>query len=279
MHRFGRLSAVVAAALVLLFGGQAFGQAQPAGNAQTFTLRPGGSATITFEAFCTDFGLKFPANVQVPNTQAPDPVRAALAYARTQNLTGDPAQAEQVQRAIWQLNGATEAGATSQTAQNVIQGATTPPANPQGTSLIDAAKSGQVRLTVSNWKPLGNQLQVGKTNDYFYGTGTLTVQNTSQQDLTLFMPVGTSFPPTEQGSQTMAGYATNVQIQNPATPTPAATAVPVATAAPAATPVSGSQPQQLPETSEMPGQPVLLLIAAALVLCAAGVWVLKRLPQ
>ncbi|HEU4325333.1 MAG TPA: hypothetical protein VFS21_19475 [Roseiflexaceae bacterium] len=269
MRGFGRISALVAAALVLLFGGQAFGQAQPAANAQTFTLRPGGTATVTFEAFCTDFGLKFPANVQVPNAQAPDTVRAALAYARTQNLTGDPAQAEQVQRAIWQLNGATEAGATGQTAQNVINGATTPPVNPQGTSLVDAAKSGQVRVTISNWKPLGNKVQIGQLNDYFYGTGTLTVQNTTQQDLTLFMPFGAAFPPAEQGSQTMAGYATNLQIQNPATATPVATAVP------AATPVS-NQPPRLPQTSGLPGQPSLLLLAGALALCAAGVAVLRR---
>ena len=52
-------------------------------------------------------------------------------------------------------------------------------------------------------------------SDNFYGRGQLTVTNTSTQELTLFMPVGTLFPSVNPAQQTMAGYATNIQVSNP----------------------------------------------------------------
>jgi hypothetical protein len=279
MRRFASFALPLAGLALALIISPAFGQSQPqaGGQNQSFTLRPGGTATITFEAFCTDFGKNFPANVQAPNAVAPDKIRAALAYAQSQGLTTDEAKAVQVQNAIWQLSGATGAPAGDATAQQVVGAANTAPANPQGTSLIDAAKSGQVKLSVAGWQPLGSKVQIGQLNDYFYGRGTLTVQNTSQQELNLFLPVGALLPPTEQGSQTMAAYSTSLQVQNP-TPTPAPTAVP--TVAPTAAPTAAtSAPQRLPETSEMPGSPVLLMAAAALFLCAAGLFTRRHLTR
>ncbi len=51
-------------------------------------------------------------------------------------------------------------------------------------------------------------------SDNFYGRGQFTVTNTSTQELTRFMPVGTLFPSVNPAQQTMAGYATDIQVSN-----------------------------------------------------------------
>jgi LPXTG-motif cell wall-anchored protein len=56
---------------------------------------------------------------------------------------------------------------------------------------------------------------LGAASDNFYGRGQMTIANTSQQVLTLYVPVGALFPPTTAGEQTMAGYTTNVAVTNP----------------------------------------------------------------
>jgi hypothetical protein len=228
-------------------------------SSQTFTLEPGGKATVTFEGFCTNFGQKFPTSIQAPNGLADDKVRGALAYIQSNNLAADVNKALDAQYAIWQLQGATGSPAGGDTAKAVVSAASTAPTNPQGTSVVDAAKGGQVRVTLDTWQPIGDKVQIGSATDNFYGRGTVTVENISQQSLTLYMPVGTLFPPATAGEQTMAGYATNVQVTNPQ-PTPQPT-----------TQAAGqSQPQNLPNTADGGASSSWLLIAGALVLVAAG---------
>jgi len=130
----------------------------------------------------------------------------------------------------------------------VVNAAKTAPANPQGTSLVDAAKAGQVKLTIDSWQPVGNKVPIGAATDNFYGRGHLTIENSSQQALTLYMPVGTLFPPATAGEQTMAGYATNVEVSNP----------------------QQQAPQELPRTGAGDTAPLWLLALGALLLCAAG---------
>jgi LPXTG-motif cell wall-anchored protein len=206
--------------LLSLGGRGAFAQS-PA----TFTLQPGGKATVSFEAFCTNFGQKFPQSVQAPNDVAPDKIRGALAYIQSNNLAADQAKALDAQYAIWQLSGATGSPAGGTDAQAVVAAAANAPATPSGTTVVDAVKANQVKVTVDSWQPTGNKVQLGSATDNFYGHGTLTVENTSQQAVTLTMPVGTLFPPTTAGEQTMAGYATNVQVNNPQ-PAPTAAQLP-----------------------------------------------------
>lgn len=240
--RIGRCVAVLALAVLLALLGSRAVRAQ---TGQSFTLQPGGKATITFEAFCLDFGQSFPQAIQPPNAVADDRVRAGLAYISSNGLAADQATALDAQYAVWQLRGATNSPAGGDRARAIISAASTPPPAPQGSSLIDAAKSGQVRVTVSSWQALGDKVQIGALTDNFYGRGALTVENISQQALTLYMPVGTLFPPSTQGAQTMVGYATDVQVSNP-------------------------QPQQLPITAAGDAAAPALLLAGALALLAAG---------
>jgi LPXTG-motif cell wall-anchored protein len=242
--------------LIVLMLGLMSGLGSPTALAQTgqsLTLGPGGKATISFTAFCLDFGVQFPANLQAPNALAEDKVRAALAYIQNNNLAADQTKALDAQYAIWQLRGATGSPAGGAQAQAVVSAATTPPANPQGTSILDAAKANQVRLTVTAWQPIGNPVQLGAGSDHFYGQGTLTVENISNQRLALAMPVGTVFPPATAGSQTMAAFSTSVQITDP----------------------GQSAPQQLPNTGGHDTSSSLLFVVGALILLAAG-WLARR---
>jgi hypothetical protein len=242
--RIVRLIGVLLAIVIFgMAGRSAFAQTNPA----TFTLQPGGTATITFEAFCTNFGQKFPQAIQAPNGVGSDKVRAALAYIQSNNLASDPAKALEAQYAIWQLSGATGSPAGGADAKAVVAAAATAPASTQGTSIVDAVKANQVKATLASWQPIGDKVQIGSAMDNFYGRGTLTVENTSQQVVTLAMPVGTLFPPVTAGEQTMAGYATNVQVSNPQ---------------------AAQAPQQLPNTSG--GTTSLALLLGALLLFGAG---------
>ena len=90
--------------------------------------------------------------------------------------------------------------------------------DPQGVSILEAAKTKQVTLTLDMWEPIGDKQQITATaSDHFYGRGQLTVENASQQALTLFMPTGTLFPPTTN-AQNMAGIQTDVKVNNPTLP-------------------------------------------------------------
>ncbi|MBK9714120.1 MAG: hypothetical protein IPO81_22870 [Kouleothrix sp.] len=264
--RFVRIIGAVALAVVAsAFGGVAL--AQTGQGAQSFTLQPGGTATVTFEAFCTNFGQAFPTSIQAPNGVADAKVAGALAYIQSNNLAADQSQALEAQYGIWQAQGATGSPAGGTTAQAVAGAATAAPASPQGTSLLDAAQSGQVRVTLSSWQPVGNKVQIGNASDNFYGRGTLTVENTSQQALTLYMPVGTLFPPATAGDQTMAGYATSTQVTNPQ-PTPQPTAQ-----------AAQGQPQQLPNTGDGGAGASWLVFAGGLALIAAGYSIRTRMRR
>lgn len=182
----------------------------------TFTLQPGGKAVIDFEAFCIQFGEVFPNGIQGPSGLAPDAVRGALSYGVSKRLNANEQQALQLQYAIWQAIGAQGSPQGDATAQDVLANGKTPPANPQGRSLLDAFGTNQVKLTLTNWTPIGNKVAITPSaTDNFYGRGQMTVENTSQQALTLYMPVGMQFASVDPAQQSMAGYATNVQVTNP----------------------------------------------------------------
>lgn len=215
MRTLRLVGAALLACLLALSGSVASAQTAP----PTFTLQPGGKATILFEAFCTEFGDKFPAAITLPNSVGPDGLRAALSYAENKGLTRTQQSALQVQYALWQVLGQTNAPKGDATTQDVIANGTTVPPNPQATSLLDAAKANQVKLTLNSWQPIGGKAQITATaSDNFYGRGQVTVENTSQQALTLYMPVATIFPASQQNEQDMAAYATNIQVSNPQLP-------------------------------------------------------------
>lgn len=82
--------------------------------------------------------------------------------------------------------------------------------------MLDAFQANQVKVTLNSWAPIGAKVAITPSaTDNFYGQGQLTVENTSQQALTLYMPVGTQFAAIDKAQQSVAAYATNVQVSNP----------------------------------------------------------------
>ena len=191
------------------------GTAKAQSATDAFTLQPGGKATITFESFCIDYGKKFPDTIGLPPIDVAQPeVAGALAYALSKGYTGS--QAKEVQFAIWKARGAQGSPETGAQGQEITANAANQPAAPAGaTSVIDALKNNQIKATAGTWQGIGEKLTINNFEDNFQGRGELMIENTSGQALTLYMPVGTVFPAPGPEFQSMAGYATNVEVDNP----------------------------------------------------------------
>lgn len=204
---------LVAAMIVMLSTMFAPPAARAQSNEITFKLGPGGTAMITFVAYCTDFGKFFPEQIQGPNGNvAADPIPAALAYISSLGIADDSAKALEANFAIWQLAGATRATGGGDLTKDVKANATTPPSAPAGAiSILDAAKDGKATLTLDSWTPIGDKVKILNATDHFHGRGTLMVENTSTEVLTLYMPTGTLFPGVETRLQVMGAYAEDVQ--------------------------------------------------------------------
>lgn len=236
-------------------------------NVETFTLQPGGQAMVMFEAYCLDFGRAFPDNVQRPAGMAPDPIRGALMYARSQNLTDTKEEALSLQHAIWRLSNVQGSPQGDTLTEQIVNNAQSTNVTPMAgaMSLLDAVSANQVSVTVNSWQPLGEEIQIGNVMDHYRGTGQLTVSNTSQQPLTLYMPVGAIFPSSDQAVQNMTGFATSVQVQNPATPTPQPTNTP-----------QPQPPLQLPDTGADTGSLAWLLGLAAVGVVGVGWFAVRQ---
>ena len=243
MKNIIRLLAVACMA-VFVGTGVTFAQTADVTATSTFTLQTGGKATVSYEAFCIDFGQKFPATVNAPNGVATPEVQKAMYYALTKGYQS--AQPLELQYASWELRGAQNTPKSGATAAEIKAAITAVPAL-GGTSVLDAVRDNKVKLTLDSWAPIGDKVQLGSASDHFYGKGQLTLENTSQESLTLAMPVATIFQASDSASQNMASYATDVQVNNPAS--------------------------QLPQTSAFDSNPSLLVLAAGVycILAALGI--------
>lgn len=209
---------MLAVALVTVFvgAGVAGAQAETAAT-KTFTLQPGGKATVSYEAFCLDFGKKFPGSVNAPNGVADAKIQNALYYALTKGYQSS--EALDLQYAIWELTEAQSVPQSGPVAAEIKAATAAAPAL-AGTSVLDAVRDNKLKLTMNSWSPIGDKVDLGLLTDNFYGQGQLTLENTSQEALTLAMPVGTVFQTPDAESQNMVGYATEVQVNNPASSLP-----------------------------------------------------------
>ncbi len=203
---------VMAFALAAIWSGSA--QAQSNNATRTFQLQPGGTATVDFESFCIDYGKKFPSSIGLPPTNVADPtVVGALNNALTKGYTAS--QPKEVQFAIWKARGAQGSPQPGAAGNEIAQNLTQPTAPTGATSLIDAITNNQVKATAGTWAGVGEKLTINGVQDNFQGRGQLTIENTSGQPLTLYMPIGTVFPAPSAEFQSMAGYMTNVAVNNP----------------------------------------------------------------
>jgi hypothetical protein len=203
-----RIATVLLTAMLLCGTGGRTAHAQ----STAFTVPPGGRVLVSFEAYCLDFGGTFPSTVTVPSSSAglaPTNVRSSLNYIRS-NRPKDSAAALQAQYAIWRVMGVPGLPPGSNAVAQGIP--VTDPANAR--SIIDGgANRGEWSFEMVAWAAIGQPVQiVPGTVDHFYGTGRLLIRNNTRQQLALYMPVGTIFPPTISGHQRMAGYPIGVQV-------------------------------------------------------------------
>lgn len=216
MYRRIALLALWAVVLAALGSAPAATAAEPN---RAFELKIGGRATITFIAFCTEFGDKYPAQLTLPSDLAKPEVRAALQYIADNGLASDQTRALQGQYAIWNLLNQPAPAGDALAQQVVSYARANKVSDPQGSSLLDAARSKQVRLTLQSWEPASPVVRITPSaSDNFYGRGTLLVENIANKALTLYMPVGALFNPSVQQHQTMAGYLADVTVTNPSLP-------------------------------------------------------------
>jgi hypothetical protein len=234
---------IVAVALITAFVGFGVASAQAETAAtKTFTLQPGGKATVSYEAFCLDFGKKFPGSVNAPSGVADAKIQNALYYALSKGYQSS--EALDLQYALWELTEAKDVPQSGPVAAEIKAATTAAPAL-GATSVLDAVRDNKVKLTMNSWSAIGDKVDLGAATDNFYGKGQLTLENTSQEALTLAMPVGTVFQTPDAESQNMVGYATNVEVNNPTA--------------------------TLPETGMFDGRPTALLVLAAAYFLFAAV--------
>jgi len=207
------------------------GTLAPAGQGiNPVTIPAGGTVSMVVRGFCTDFGKAFPTDNMTTNGLAADNIRAALNYSIQKGYTeANPAQ---VELAVWFLKDHTWHDTDNAVAQEIVNnavGANAPPESGDGISLDDAVKQNKVTLQATF---------VPRTADHFYGDTALQITNTGASDLTVFMPVGTTFTLPNGGGkfQDLVAYALGSQgspqaAPGTATSGPATTAAPTQTAA------------------------------------------------
>jgi hypothetical protein len=208
----------------------------------TLTIAPGGTASFTARGFCLDFGKPFPDQAVSPKGLADDKIRAALDYSIQKGYTtGSP---DQVELAIWNLRDGVWRNDSHVTAQEIVDAATTatPPASTgDGMSIVDAVSQNKVSI---------NATFVAQTAGHFYGDATVELTNTTNAEVKVFLPVGTTFAvPGSAGTfQDLAVYILNVVNQAP-TAEPTNTAQPTNTVQPTSTTRPTQQATAVPATS------------------------------
>jgi hypothetical protein len=264
--------------------------AQPLGQVtgQTLRIPAGQTARLRVRGLCIDFGKPFPGTSAAPNELAKDEMRAALNYAVSKGYFDKDDTARQAEQAMWYLSDGTWHRPDHDLAQEIVNAgkdAANKPADPAGaTSILDALNAGTIKVDVSLTIPAGMD-----PKDAFYGDGDLSVTNTSNAEVNVFMPTGTIFPPNTAADQRLIGYALVAQEAPTLTPAPTNTPMPTATAAPTNTPAPTAMPQPtatpamsstLPSTGgPADGLPAwMLLLGGSLLSLVAGVSLLRRSP-
>lgn len=228
------IALVLGSAMTLATLGANPAAAAPTGSVQgnSVSIPAGGSAAISVRGIALQPGSLLPTGaLTVANPPFPaDRVRTTLYYGIDWGYTdSDP---QQVALAVWWMQDGTWRDPNHDIAARIANAAAsspgTPSWNPEGRSLLPLVGQGQITLS---------DLSLTASQYPSIGDGSLAVQNTSDQDLIVYLPYGTIF---SDGTASVLVWA--VATAGPtATPTsqdeqPTATSVPEATDTPASAP-------------------------------------------
>jgi len=187
-------------------------------------LNPNETKTIPVNGFCMDRGKPFPGNEMAFSEDAPADVQATIRYSIDQSYNQQMPELWSVQLAVWNLLDNQHPDDAGQIlADEIIANARehvnsqSECVNSESITLSDAVKAGLVEASIDDFNDISPE------GYDFYGEGTLTVKNLTDEVQVLNIPYGTRFDDVNQtGVQGMAIFpgatATSDQTPEPALP-------------------------------------------------------------
>ncbi len=227
------------------------------------TIPANGEVTLDYQAFCLDFGEPFPEAFGTPTARADDDI---LKVVKTAILDGtaddDPLS---VNLAIWSLrenktplalypNLDSDVNERTNDLLERSQDQTVDPlANNLGIPLNQAVADGQVEVTDANFQPDTSAPVADPADQPYHGSGTMTIRNLTNEEIEIYYAFGTILQASDEGDQDLVTYAT--ELEQVATPTPAATATTAATATAQATATTAATATVQVEATATPQAP------------------------
>lgn len=216
----GRSGALALVLALLLSAMPLAALAQESGTAigpYIVTLQPGESMEINVHGFCLNYGLPFPGDVLLPTELASDPLRNAATYSLANGYVDD--NPLDVERAIWYLFDGTRLDGQDYTLADKIIAYANSGVQPADVvdgvpHMIELVTAGSLEASVSGF------VNVAPEQGSFFGSGTLTITNVSQEPQQFVVSYGTvTVDETDGDQQNMLVFPSQPA---PATPTPPA---------------------------------------------------------
>ncbi|MCB0192782.1 MAG: hypothetical protein KDJ65_12630 [Anaerolineae bacterium] len=196
---------------------------QPEYGEVSVVVPASGQTTVQFDTFCLEVSKAFPAELNnSPSGRAAEGVMRVLKTAIEEGVAESDPLATQL--AIWyEIEGDwsyPEDQVSREAAQQLIDQAanmTLAPIEPEGTALDQAIADGTVSVSSDDFTSVDAEAPTAD-DDPYHGTGTLTITNNTDQDVTVYFPFGLVFESASDSEQDMVAFA--AEIIQEATPTP-----------------------------------------------------------
>ena len=180
------------------------------------TLQPGESTEINVHGFCLNYGLPFPGDVLKPIELASDPLRNAAIYSMANGYIDS--NAFDVEKAIWYLSDGTRLDGQDYTLADEIVAYANSGVQPADVvdgvpHMVELVIAGSLEASVTGF------VNIAPEEGSFFGNGTLTVTNVSQEPQQFVVSYGTvTLDETDGDQQNMLVF--------PSQPAPAITTPP-----------------------------------------------------
>lgn len=162
------------------------------------TLQPGETTEIGVHGFCLNYGLPFPGDVLLPTELASDPLRNAAIYSLANGYIDS--NAFDVEKAIWYLSDGTRLDNQDYTLADEIIAYANSGVQPADVvdgvpHMVELVTAGSLEASVTKF------VNVAPEQGSFFGSGTLTITNVSQQPQTFVVSYGTVTVDESDGDQ------------------------------------------------------------------------------
>lgn len=198
------------------------GATEPTLAEVSVTIPANGETTISFQAYCLDFGEPFPTAFGTPSSRAADDVLRVVKTALLDGTADEDPLA--LQLSIWSLregetlkglypNLDSEIESAAQALLDKSESATVAAlSTDRGTALDAALKAGTVSVTSSDFKFVDSPVAHPEDRPY-HGEGTMTIKNLTSAEVTIYYPVGMVLTAQNPREQDVVTYATELETQ------------------------------------------------------------------